>query len=168
MARKGQASASCNAGMFRRPCRPLRVREERTVPALPASNRRLTGVSGVRNHARLQAAVVAAEDEQRIAARAGLVHGGDDLADRFVHCRQHAGVLLPFALEICVGLQVFGRRLIRAVNRVERYVEEERLLARRVADEINRLPGDELRAVAFIPASLVIAVPVEGAVTNMR
>ena len=57
---------------------------------------------------------------------------------------------------------------MRGVDRVERDVQEERLLPGGLGDEPGRLLGDQVGAVALVAADLVVAVPVEPAVAQVR
>jgi hypothetical protein len=63
--------------------------------------------------------------------------------------------------------KVFLGDLVRAMNRIERDIEEEWLFARVTLDDRDSFIGQQMRAVSFVVARAIIAMPIEPSVADM-
>ena len=109
------------------------------------------------------------EKDERVVAQAFLVKRGDETANFFVHDRHHRGVSAARGVgDVRVAVNVFLRRLIRRVRRVESEVEVERFVRVLRVDEFHRVRADELGGVTFFVDGLVVAEPVEHAEISVR
>jgi hypothetical protein len=118
----------------------------------------------VRDLPRGRAAVVGREDDERVVAKPFSLERLENLSDRFIHGRQHARVGAARFLQFVVGLLVRLGHLMWGVDGIERDVEEEPPIARLGVDELHCFLCQQLRAVAFVVAGAILAVPVVSAV----
>ena len=111
--------------------------------------------------------VVAVKEEQCIVALARGIDGSNDFSNRLVHGGEHPRVQLALAFEMLKRGEVFLGDLVRAMNRIERDIEEEWLFARVTLDDRDSFFGQQMRAVSFVVARAIIAMPIEPSVADM-
>ena len=94
-----------------------------------------------------RAAIVSAEDCQRVVPEAFLLIAPDHATNRIVERRQHPRKHAAIGVEMKVGLHIGGRCLDRVVDVLPRHVQEERLGWFVRLEDLQRTIGKDERRV---------------------
>ena len=141
------AGGFCPAG-----CRPLR-RPRSSLLCSPLSEQ----PAG-------RAAIVAGEQDDGVVAQALLFEFGDDAPDLDVELGDHRRIGAPERIgDGSVLVDGALRRLVRRVRGERSEIEEERLLAVLLVDELDRVVADEVGVVALFLEERAVPLPVDQA-----